>query len=82
MKSENHEICLDVMVSHVDAVIKSWEDFAHFYHDDVYKIETSHKKYMCDCIWELVDVFFEYKLFIWSHMQKKVYTKVIQLDQI
>ena len=30
MKSENHEICLDVMVSHVDAVIKSWEDYAHF----------------------------------------------------
>ena len=22
------------------------------YHDDVYKIETSHKKYMCDCILE------------------------------
>jgi len=30
MKSENQEICLDVMVSHVDAVIKSWEDYAHF----------------------------------------------------
>ena len=51
MKSENHEICLDVMVSHVDAVIKSWEDYA-LYHDDVYKIETSHKKNMCDYIWE------------------------------
>ena len=30
MKSENQEICLDVMVSHVDAMIKSWEDFTHF----------------------------------------------------
>ena len=48
MKSENQEICGDVMVSHVDAMIKSREDFAHFYHDDVYKIQTSHKKYMCD----------------------------------
>ena len=30
MKSENQEIYLDVMVSHVDAMIKSWEDFTHF----------------------------------------------------
>ena len=52
MKSENQEICCDMIVSHVDTVIKSWEDFTHFYHDDVYKIEAPHKKYMCDCIWE------------------------------
>ena len=74
MKSENHEIYHDVMVSHVDARI--------LYHDDVYKIETSHKKYMCDCLWELVDVFFEYKLFYMISYVKKVYTKVVQLDEI
>jgi hypothetical protein len=28
MKSENHKICQDVMISYVEAVVKIWEDFA------------------------------------------------------
>ena len=48
MKSENYEICHDVMVSHIEAVIKKLRRFSTFCHSDVYKTETSHKKYMCD----------------------------------
>ena len=51
---------------------KKLRRFRTLYHDDVYKIETSHKKYIYDCIWELVDVFFEYKIFyIISYAKKK-----------
>ena len=51
---------------------KKLRRFRTLYHDDVYKIETSHKKYMCDCTGELVDVFFEYKIFyIISYAKKK-----------
>jgi len=28
MKSENHEICHDTMISYVESVIKNWEGFA------------------------------------------------------
>ena len=31
---------------------KKLRRFHTLYRDDVYKIETPHKKYMCDCIWE------------------------------
>ena len=30
IKSENYEICHDMMASHVEAVIKGWEDLAQF----------------------------------------------------
>ena len=53
---------------------KKLRRFRTLYHDDVYKIEISQKKYMCDCIWELVDVFFEYKLFYMiSYVKKSSY---------
>ena len=36
-KSENHEICQDVMISYVEAVVKIWECFAQFVTYDAYK---------------------------------------------
>jgi homospermidine synthase len=37
MKPKSHEICHDVNVSYVEAVVKNWEGFAHFLAYDVYK---------------------------------------------
>jgi hypothetical protein len=36
-KSENHEICQDVMISYVEVVVNSWEVSAQFIIYDVYK---------------------------------------------
>ena len=48
MKSENYQICYDVMVSHMKAVKKNLKRVCTFCHNNVYKIEISLKKYMCD----------------------------------
>ena len=57
---------------------KTLRRFHTLYHDDVYKIETPHKEvYVWLYMRELVDVFFEYKLFYMISYAKKVYTKVI-----
>jgi len=37
MKSENHEICQDLMISYVEAVVKNEEGFAQSVMYDVYK---------------------------------------------
>ena len=44
MKSENHEICRDVMVSHMEVVIKKKRIFRTFCHVGCLQIELSHKK--------------------------------------
>ena len=44
MKSENHEICHDVMISYVEAVGKNWEGFVQFVTYDVYKPKHLRKK--------------------------------------
>ena len=36
-KSENHEICQDLVISYVEAVVKNWEGFAQSVTYDVYK---------------------------------------------
>jgi len=80
IKSENYKICHDVIVSHMKTMIKSWEEFAHFVITIFTKLK--HLTRMCDCMWELVDVFIEYKPFIWSYMKKKHYTKAVHLNEI
>ena len=73
MKSENYEICHDVVVSHVEAVIKSWEDLAHFVKTMSIKSKLLTRS-ICVIVCErIVDVVFEYKFFIWSGMKKKLY---------
>ena len=42
--SENHEICQDLMISYVEAVVKNWECFAQFYMYDCLQNEASPKK--------------------------------------
>ena len=75
MKSENYEICHDVVVSHVEAVIKSWEDLAHFV--IAMFIKSKHARSICVIVCErIVDVVFEYKFFIWSGMKKKFIPKL------
>jgi hypothetical protein len=44
MKSGNHEIFHDVMVSYKEAVIKNWECFAHFHTYNVYKPKILEKE--------------------------------------
>ena len=43
-KYENHEICQDLMISYVEAVVKNWEGFAQSVMYDVYKPKFLKKK--------------------------------------
>ena len=44
MKSENHEICRDGMLSHMEVVIKRERRFCTFCHVGCLQTEVSHKK--------------------------------------
>ena len=44
MKSENHEICHDVMISYVEAVVKNLRRFRIICHVRCLQTETSQKK--------------------------------------
>ena len=44
MKSKNHEICHDMMISYVDVVVKNLEGFAQFCHVRCLQTEASQKK--------------------------------------
>jgi hypothetical protein len=40
MKSENHETCLGVMLWHVEAVCKNWEDFKQVWTSDASNLDA------------------------------------------
>ena len=44
MKSENHEIYQDLVISYVEAVVKNWEGFAQSVMYDVYKPKYLRRK--------------------------------------
>ena len=44
MKSKNHEICQDLMISYVEDVVENGEDFAQYFNYDVQKMKYLRKR--------------------------------------
>ena len=82
MKSENYKICHDVMISHMKAVIKSLEEFAHLFIPMFTKSKHVTRS-ICVIVCERVNGFiFWIQTFLFDFMWEKLYTKVVQPDEI
>jgi len=69
------------MVSYVEAVIKSWEDLAHFV--IAMFIKSKHARSICVIVCERVNGFiFWIQTFLFDLIWEKLYAKVVQPDEI